>query len=54
MGREQSLEQLIWGRQTGPFLGRGFRADFRLGGAKNDEGLESLGRPEGVHFEAGF
>ena len=45
---------LICDLKTGPFLARVFRIDSRLGGAKNDEGLEVFGRPEGVHSEARF
>jgi hypothetical protein len=45
---------LICSPQTGPFLGRVFRAILSwLGGAENDEGIEVFGRAEGVHPEAG-
>jgi hypothetical protein len=45
---------LICSPQTGPFLGRVFRAIFPwLEGAETYEDIGIFGRTEGVHFEAG-
>ena len=47
-------QPLICSPKIGPFGVRVFRGIFpRLGGAEDDEGLEVLGRAEGVHSEAG-